>query len=64
MTPDAWMRSKLSTPSNCVSDHERRELRLGGRFSTGLSHARRGDFPVNRIAAVVAVLGPSILEDS
>jgi hypothetical protein len=64
VSPGAWMRFKLSTQSNCCSDHERREPRLGGRFSTGLSHARRGNLPVNRIAAVVAVLDQSMLEDA
>jgi hypothetical protein len=58
------VRSKLSTPSNCCSDHERREPRLGGRFSTGLSRARRGNLPVNRITTVVAVLDQSMLEDA
>jgi hypothetical protein len=60
MTPDAWMGSKLSTPSNCVSDHERREPQLGGRFLTEQSR-RVG---VNPIPAVVAAPGPSTLEGS
>jgi hypothetical protein len=58
------MRFKLSTSGYRLSDHERREPRLGRRFSTGLSHARRGNLPVNRITAVVAVLDQSVLEDA
>lgn len=62
MSPGAWMRVKLSTTGYCLSDHERRELRLGGRRSTGVGHADRGGFQVSRIAAVAAALDPSTLE--
>jgi hypothetical protein len=57
------MRSNVSTTGYCLSDHDRHELRLSGRFSTGSGHARRAGFGVNLVAAVGALLDPT-LEDS
>lgn len=34
--PGAWMRGNLTTQGYCLSDHERRALAVGLRFSTGL----------------------------